>query len=109
MRSIIASILILSVFCAPLVAAELTPEEQRLAKKLIRDLGCQACHDLDKSGSTLAGSLERIGLKMDAAQIQARLQRPVEDLGRSKNFMPAYHSTTPDQLKLISRFLANRK
>jgi hypothetical protein len=109
MRSIIAIILSLSVFCAPLAAAELPPEEQRLAKKLLSDLGCKACHDIDKSGSTLAGSLERIGLKLDAAQIQARLQRPSKDLGQGKNFMPSYQTTAPEQLELLSRFLANRK
>lgn len=92
-----------------LAAQPLSQAEDAEARRLFAALGCQACHDFDKSGSNLAPPLDRIGLKLSQEQILERLQRPPGQTGAGKNFMPAYDSTPPEQLKLLSRFLAGRK
>jgi len=109
MRTILAITLLLATLLSPLQAAELTPEQGQQARLLFTALGCQACHDFDKSGSTLAPSLDRIGLKLSAEQIMARLQLPPLKSDQGKNFMPSYQTTAPEQLELLSRFLARRK
>ncbi|WP_020677177.1 c-type cytochrome [Geopsychrobacter electrodiphilus] len=110
MRPILVAItLLLSTLTSPLLAADLTSEQSAQARQLFTALGCQACHDFNKSGSTLAPSLDRIGLKLNAEQILARLQLPAQKLGQGEKFMPSYRTTAPAQLELLSRFLAQRK
>ncbi len=94
---------------APLLAQPLTVAEETEARQLFVALGCQACHDFDKSGSKLAASLDRIGLRLDEAQILERLQRTPRQAAAAEPFMPSYSSTPLAQLKLLSRFLAGRR
>lgn len=108
MKTISLSILFI-LFCSPLVAAPLSEADQKEAWRLFVALGCQGCHDFNRSGSNLAESLDRIGLKLNEAQILERLQRPPERHGKGDKFMPSYQTSPITQLKLLSRFLAERK
>ena len=108
MRSVFFTFLLL-VHCGGVHAEPLTQDQQQQAWRLFKALGCRACHDFDKSGSTLAGSLDRIGLKLNEAEILQRLQMPSQKIPLGKEFMPSYRTTPPEQLGLLSRFLAARK
>ncbi len=101
--------LLLIILGTPALAAPLTSEEQQQARQLFVDLGCRACHDFEKSGATLARSLDRIGLKLDQKTILQRLQQLPEQLGEGDMFMPSYRTTPRAQLELLSHFLAERK
>jgi hypothetical protein len=90
-------------------AAPLNENEQQLARRLFVTLGCRACHDFEKSSSTLAGSLDRIGLKLGETRILELLLLPPGKIGHGDKFMPSYQTTPIEQLKLLSRFLAERK
>ena len=109
MKILAASICLLLITTAA-IAQPLTPEEEQEARRLLVVFGCRACHDFEKSGSTLAPSLDRIGRKLDEQAILKRLQRPPakKKVPRDK-FMPSYRSTPAEQLELLSRFLAGRK
>lgn len=98
----------LFVFCGLVSAAPLGEREEQQARHLFAVLGCRACHDFEQSGSNLAGSLDRIGLKLNEAKILERLQLPPVKLGTGDKFMPSYQKTPIEQLKLLSRFLAER-
>ena len=103
------STLLLLILAGNLHAALLTKAQQQQALRLFSAFGCRACHDFEKSGSNIAGSLDRIGLKLSKEKILQRLQLPPEELGRGEKFMPSYQTTPPEQLELLSRFLAARK
>jgi hypothetical protein len=102
-------IFLLLILSNGLHAEPLTKDQHQQVQDLFTALGCRACHDFDKSGSNLANSLDRIGLKLSEAEILQRLQRPPKKLDVGENFMPSYQTTSIEQLKLLSRFLANRK
>ncbi len=102
-------IFLLIILSSELHAEPLTENQQQQAHRLLTALGCRACHDFNKSGSNLAISLDRIGLKLSEAEILQRLQLPPEKLDEEEKFMPSYQTTSIEQLKLLSRFLANRK
>lgn len=104
----LTSILLLTL-CGLVSAAPLDESEEKQARHLFAVLGCRACHDFEQRNSNLAGSLDRIGLKLTEAKILERLQLPPEKLGTGEQFMPSYQKTPIEQLKLLSRFLAERK
>lgn len=106
---LIFSLFFLLVLTNNLYAKPLTKAERQQARQLLSALGCRACHDFEQSGSTLAPSLNRIGLKLNAEQILQLLNLRPEKLGSEKKFMPSYQTTPRAQLTLLSRFLANRK
>ena len=108
MRFVIFTLLLLALSTS-LQAEPLTHDQEQQARRLFTALGCRACHDFNKSGSTLAGSLDRIGLKLGEAEILKRLQLPPADIPEGEKFMPSYQTTPLEQLELLSRFLANRK
>ena len=108
MRAVFLTLLLLAV-SGILHAEPLSESQNQRARHLFLDLGCRACHDFDKSGSNLAISLDRIGLKLSEETILQRLQLPPEKLDQGAKFMPSYQTTPIEQLKLLSRFLANRK
>ncbi len=108
MRPVLFTLLLLGL-CTPLHAEPLSKSEYRQAQRLFVALGCRACHDFEKSGSTLAGSLDRIGLKLNEEEILRRLQLAPEERDEANKYMPSYQTTPADQLKLLSRFLAARK
>ena len=108
MRSVFFTFLLL-VLCGGVHAEPLTQDQQQQAWRLFKALGCRACHDFDKSGSNLARSLDRIGRKLNEAEILQRLQMSPQEIPRGKKFMPSYRTTPPEQLDLLSRFLAERK
>lgn len=108
MRSVFITFLLL-LLAGGLAAEPLNKDQREQAWRLFSALGCRACHDFNKSGSNLAGSLDRIGLKLSEEMILQRLQMPAEKLPRGEKFMPSYQTTPTEQLKLLSRFLAERK
>lgn len=101
--------LLLLLFSNNLSAEPLSAKEKQRARSLLLALGCRACHDFDQSGSNLSISLDRIGLKLEEDAILKQLQKPAEKLGKGEKFMPSYRTTAPDQLKLLSHYLAQRK
>jgi len=108
MRSVFITLLLMLV--AGALQAEVQSQgQQEQAWRLFSALGCRACHDFNKSGSNLAGSLDRIGLKLNEEEILQRLLIPADQLPRGEKFMPSYQTTPIEQLKLLSRFLAERK
>ena len=108
MRSIFFIILLL-VISSGLHAEPLTTDQKQQAWRLFTALGCRACHDFNKSGSNLAGSLDRIGLKLGEEEIFQKLQQAPKEQRQTDKFMPSYQTTPTKQLRLLSRFLANRK
>ncbi len=108
MKSVFFTFLLLAL-AANLHAEPLTKTQQQQALRLFSAFGCRACHDFENSGSNIAGSLDRIGLKLRKEQILQRLQLPPEEVGQGEKFMPSYQTTPADQLELLSRFLASRK
>ncbi len=102
-------LLILLLLSSGAQAEPLSKGESQLARQLFSALGCRACHDFDKSGANLAGSLDRIGLKLNEEKILTRLKQPPAAEQGGNKFMPSYQTTPIEQLKLLSRFLANRK
>ncbi len=102
-------IFLLLILSNGLHAEPLTKDQHQQAQRLFIALGCRACHDLNESGSNLAKPLDRIGLKLNEAEILHRLQQPPGKMGPKDKFMPSYQTTSIEQLKLLSRFLANRK
>lgn len=108
MRALLPLFLLL-LLAGPALAAELNATQQREAARLFTALGCRGCHDFAKSGSTLASSLDRIGLKLSAAQILQILQQPPQQSPPGEKFMPSYRTTPRAQLELLSDYLAARK
>ncbi len=108
MKSVFFTFLLLAL-ASGLQAEPLSKDQQQQAWRLFTALGCRACHDYDKSGSNLAGSLDRIGLKLSEENILKRLQMSPEAIPRGDKFMPSYKTTPIEQLELLSRFLANHK
>lgn len=106
---LILPIFLLLILSSGLQAEPLSKDQQLQAQRLFTALGCRACHDFNKSGSNLAISLDRIGLKLNEAEILQKLQQPPRKMDPEDRFMPSYQTTSIKQLKLLSRFLANRK
>jgi len=105
----LTALTMLILFCgSPLAAQPLTAAEETEARQLLMALGCQACHDFDNSGSKLAGSLDRIGLRLDETRILELLLRTPQQAAAAEKFMPSYSSTPRAQLELLSHFLAGR-
>jgi len=100
---------LLLILASGLQAELLSKTQQQQAQRLFTALGCRACHDFNKSGSNLAISLDRIGLKLNEAEILRKLQQPPGKMGPEDKFMPSYQTTSLEQLELLSLFLANRK
>lgn len=106
----LTALTLLILLCAsPLAAQPLSAAEHTEARRLFVALGCQGCHDFNQSGSTLAGSLDRIGLKLDETQILELLLRTPQQTAAADKFMPSYNTTPRAQLERLSRFLAGRK
>lgn len=103
------SIFLLLLGSANLRAEVFSHEQSQEAQQLLYRLGCLGCHDFNASGASLAPSLDRVGLKLDADAIFKQLSYPPAVLGSGEKFMPSYQTTPVEQRRLLSRFLANRK
>ncbi len=106
---IICLTILLFALALPLRAESLSSDQNREAGRLFAALGCRGCHGFAPGENGFGPSLDRIGLKLDAAQILQRLQLAPEELGQGEKFMPSYRTTPIDQLELLSRYLAARK
>ena len=100
---------LLLILSSGLQAEPLSENQHQQAQRLFTALGCRACHDFNKSGSNLAISLDRIGLKLNETEILQKLQQTHDNKNPEDKFMPSYQTTSLEQLELLSRFLANRK
>ncbi len=105
----IFSILPILFLAGGLAAEPLSKDQQEDASQLFMSLGCRACHVFNKRGPNLAGSLDHIGRTLSEGEILHRLQLPPEEIKPGEKFMPSYHTVSAEQLRLLSRFLAERK
>lgn len=98
-RTLLLGVLLLC-FSLPAMAES----DEARARRLINGLGCKACHSFEKSGSTLAPALDRIGLRFSQQQLQEALSkhRGVD----SKPFMPSYATTPEEEINILVQFLA---
>ncbi|SHJ31409.1 Cytochrome c [Malonomonas rubra DSM 5091] len=80
-------------------------QESPEALGLINALGCKACHNLAGEGGSLAPTLDKIGSRKTAKQIEQHL---VDHLKPNPDaFMPSYNTTSKKELKQISDYLYN--
>lgn len=95
----------ISILCFSLPATAEEPEAK--ARRMMNALGCKACHSFERSGSTLAPPLDRIGARMSLQQLQNKLT--IHQARKEKSFMPSYSTTPKEDLNVILQFLAEQK
>ncbi len=72
--------------------------------KLIQVLGCKGCHALAGKGGSLAVSLDHIGNRFTAIEIEKQL---IHGKTNNKNFMPSYKTQSTTDIQNLSSFLYN--
>ena len=97
--------LLIFVLCSSFPALAEDPEAR--ARRLMNALGCKACHNFEKSGSTLAPTLDRIGTRLNLDQLQEKITNHRK--GKAESFMPSYATTSEEDLNDILQFLAAHK
>lgn len=98
-------LLFIFVLCSSSPALAENPEAR--ARRLMNALGCKACHSFEKSGSTLAPPLDRIGARLTFQQLQEKLTGHRNSKGKA--LMPSYATTAEEDLNGILQFLADHK
>ena len=81
--------------------------DEARARTLINSLGCKGCHLFEGSGGSLGPPLDRIGLRLDSAQISRKLVDPKGTDPQST--MPAFDQLDRDDLETLADFLARQR
>lgn len=102
----VCCLLLLTLLLLPALTNAAETDEAR-ARNLINSLGCKGCHSFDGSGANFAPSLDKLGNRLTAAQIKAKLLDPSR--GGQESMMPSYSQFDPQQIEILADFLAARQ
>ena len=105
MKMIAACLLLTFLLFLALPAAGQMPE--RRARQLLDAFGCRACHSIEGRGGEIGPSLDAVGSRLTAEQIQQQLLAP-----RSRNeqsIMPSFAQLPAEDLAVLIEFLSSRR
>ena len=87
--------------------AAANPDAEATARRLLNSQGCKACHRVEGAGATGGPELEKVGSRLNAEQIRARLANPQKQHagGRIKDFSHLQGA----ELDALALFLSGRK
>lgn len=95
------------VIALTLVATAATADEDHVARELLLTQGCKGCHFFGGNGGTFGPSLDKVGKRLNAGQIERKLVTPKAD--KPDSIMPDYSHLSDDELKALADYLAGQK
>ena len=81
--------------------------DETVARSLLVSQGCKGCHVFDGEGGNLGPSLDKVGKRLNAYQIEQKLLTPRKT--NPGSVMPSFGHLTDEQLLALVNFLKNRK
>ncbi len=81
--------------------------DEIVARNLLISQGCKGCHSFEGGGGNLGPSLDRVGARLNAYQIERRLRQP--KAANPDSIMPGYGHLRDEEIDALVDFLKKRK
>ncbi len=97
----------LAVFLLLLATMPALASDAAKGEELVKSLGCMGCHKIGDSGGSIGPALDKVGKRLEEAQIRKQLVDPKAD--NPKSMMPSYQRLSATELDALVDYLESLK